>query len=85
LEQTIVKPQIVVALGATALRSVSGKPLAIKKVRGRLLRMAGGGRMLATIHPSYILRIEDENDKRAQYKRLVADLKVCAKALAAGL
>ncbi len=85
LEQAIVKPQIVVALGATALRSVSGKPLAIKKVRGRLLRMAGGGRMLATIHPSYILRIEDENDKRAQYKRLVADLKVCAKALAAGL
>ena len=85
LEHAIVKPQIVVALGATALRSVSGKPLAIKKVRGRLLRMAGGGRMLATIHPSYILRIEDENDKRAQYKRLVADLKVCAKALAAGL
>jgi hypothetical protein len=38
--------------------------------------------MLATVHPSYILRIEDEADKRVQYKRLVADLKVCARALA---
>jgi uracil-DNA glycosylase len=38
--------------------------------------------MLATIHPSYILRIEDDADKRAQYKQFVSDLKVCAKALA---
>ncbi len=37
--------------------------------------------MLATIHPSYILRIEDEADKRAQYRQFVADLKTCAKAL----
>jgi uracil-DNA glycosylase len=38
--------------------------------------------MLATIHPSYILRIEDDADKRTQYKQFVADLKVCAKVLA---
>jgi DNA polymerase len=46
------------------------------------MSLPDGGRMLATIHPSYILRIEDDADKRAQYKRFVADLKVCAKALA---
>jgi DNA polymerase len=79
-ERRIVKPAIVVALGATALRSVSGKPLAINKVRGRILPLPDGGRMLATVHPSYILRIKDDADKRAQYKRLVADLKVCARA-----
>jgi DNA polymerase len=80
LERRIVKPAIVVALGATALRSVSGKPLAINKVRGRIMPLPDGGRMLATVHPSYILRIKDDADKRAQYKRLVADLKVCARA-----
>jgi uracil-DNA glycosylase len=81
-ERTIVRPYIVVALGATALRSVSGRPLAINKIRGRVMSLPDGGRMLATIHPSYILRIEDEADKRAEYKRLVADLNVCARALA---
>ncbi|MFN3657355.1 MAG: UdgX family uracil-DNA binding protein [Pseudolabrys sp.] len=82
IERKLVKPSIVVALGATAVRSVSGRPLAINKIRGRIMEMADGGRMLATIHPSYILRIEDEADKRAQYRRFVADLKVCVKALA---
>jgi uracil-DNA glycosylase len=47
-----------------------------------VIPLSDGGRMLATIHPSYILRIKDEADKRAQYRRFVADLKVCAGALA---
>ena len=81
-ERTIVRPDILVALGATAIRSVSGRPLAINKIRGRVMPLRDGGHMLATIHPSYILRIEDEADKRAQYKQFVADLKVCAKVLA---
>ena len=38
--------------------------------------------MVATIHPSYILRIEDEADKHTQYRQFVADLKICAKILA---
>jgi len=80
LERVLIKPDIVVALGATALRSVSGKPLSVGKVRGRLMPVPEG-QMLATIHPSYILRIQDEADKRAQYKQFVADLRVCAKAL----
>ena len=82
LERQLVKPDLVVALGATALRSVSGKTMTISKVRGRVLDMPDGGHMLATIHPSYILRIDDEEDKRAQYRQFVSDLKACAKALA---
>lgn len=81
LERALVRPAVVVALGATALRSVSGKSQTIGKIRGRLLPLPDGGRMLATVHPSYILRIKDDDDKQAQYKQFVSDLKVCAKAM----
>jgi DNA polymerase len=81
LEREIVKPSIIVALGATAVRSVSGRPFAINKIRGRVTPLADGGRMVATIHPSYILRIQDEGDKRAQYRQFVEDLKACTRAL----
>jgi uracil-DNA glycosylase family protein len=82
LERALVKPDIVVALGATALHSLYGKAIAVSKLRGRLLSLSDGSRMLATIHPSYVLRIEDEADKQAQYRQFVADLKVCKRALA---
>ncbi len=78
-ERALVKPDVIVALGATAVRSVSGRPTSINKIRGRILTLQDGGRMLATIHPSYILRIDDEADKRTQYRRFVADLKICAR------
>jgi len=77
LERRIVKPAIVVALGATAVRSLSGRTLTIGKIRGRAMALADGGTMVATIHPSYILRIEEEADKRAEFNRFVADLKAC--------
>jgi uracil-DNA glycosylase family protein len=80
LERAIVKPRIVVALGATAARSLMGKPVTIGKIRGRAVEMRDGGRMVATIHPSYLLRIKDERDKQAQYRRFIHDLKVGAKA-----
>jgi uracil-DNA glycosylase family protein len=82
IERALVKPELVVALGATALHSLTGKAIAINKVRGRVMDMPDGAKMFATIHPSYILRIEDEADKQAQYRQFVSDLKVCAKALA---
>ncbi|HET8545839.1 MAG TPA: UdgX family uracil-DNA binding protein [Pseudolabrys sp.] len=81
-ERALVKPDIVVALGATAVRSISGRPTSINKIRGRILTLQDGGRMLATIHPSYILRIEDEADKRAEYRKFVADLRTCAREVA---
>lgn len=81
-ERRLVKPDIVVALGATAVRSISGRPTSINKIRGRVLTLQDGGRMLATIHPSYILRIEDEADKRAEYRKFVTDLKACAREVA---
>jgi DNA polymerase len=82
LERRIVKPAIVVALGATAVRSLAGRTLTIKSIRGQAIELADGGTMVATIHPSYILRIEEEADKRAEFARFVVDLKACKRLLA---
>ena len=49
-ERKLVEPELIIALGASAVRSVSGKPLAISKIRGKVLVLDGIGRMLATIH-----------------------------------
>jgi len=75
LERALVKPRVVIAMGATAVRSVMGKTLTIGKVRGRLLDAPDGGKVVVTIHPSYILRIDNERDKQAQYRAFVRDLK----------
>jgi DNA polymerase len=80
-ERKLVKPELIVALGASAVRSVCGKPLAINKIRGKVLVFEGVGRMLATIHPSYILRVRESNERHALFKQFVADLKICAREL----
>ena len=82
LERAIVKPAITIALGATAVHCLMGKSMTIGKIRGKIVEMPDGGKMVATIHPSYILRIEDEGDKRAQYRRFVRDLKASVNAAA---
>jgi DNA polymerase len=83
IERAIVKPDVVVALGATAARSLMGRPITISKVRGKPLSGIEGSRVVVTIHPSYILRIEDAGDKAREYERFVADLRVCAELLRA--
>jgi uracil-DNA glycosylase family protein len=81
-ERAIVKPVAVVALGATAARSLFGRVLTIAKTRGRQLHLADGTAAFITIHPSFLLRIEDEADKAREYRRFVADLRQAAKVLA---
>ncbi len=83
IELSIVKPELIVALGATAVRSLTGRPIAISKIRGSPISVAGGTPMVATIHPSYLLRIQDDDDKAAEYGRFVRDLRACAKLLPA--
>jgi DNA polymerase len=81
-ERKLIKPVLIVALGATAVRSVSGKPMTIGRIRGKVMPLEGGGRMLATVHPSAILRAPDDESRRGMFKAFVADLKTCARALA---
>jgi DNA polymerase len=82
LEKTIVKPELTVALGATAARALMGRPVTISKVRGTVVSLPEGGRMVVTMHPSALLRMPDEAARKAAYHDFVADLRVCAKVLA---
>jgi DNA polymerase len=77
-ERSLVKPATIVALGVTAARSLTGRTLTIAKVRGRPIALADGTRLVVTVHPSALLRIEDEETRRAAYAQFVADLKVAA-------
>src|SRR5438105_11836505 len=81
IERALVKPRLIVALGATAARSLIGKAVAIGKVRGDVLLLSDGTPVVVTAHPSSLLRIKDSKDKQQKYSELVADLKVCAKLL----
>ena len=80
LERETVKPAVIVALGATAARSLFGRPVTIAKLRGRMLELPDStAAALVTIHPSFLLRIRDAADKKREYGQFVADLRVAAK------
>ncbi len=79
LERAIVKPAAVVALGATAARSLFGRPMPIEKSRAKRLELEDGTAAFVTQHPSALLRIDDPATKRKQYRRLVGDLRRAAR------
>ena len=84
-ELRAVKPQVVVCLGATAAQSMLGPQFKLMQNRGKVIEVPGpkgpGLHVVATIHPSAILRAPDSEGRREAYESLVADLKVVAKAL----
>ena len=77
-ELASIKPELVVAMGATAAQSVFGKITPINRNRGRLIDLDEGTRALVTVHPSYLLRLPDEDAKAREYERFVDDLKLAA-------
>jgi uracil-DNA glycosylase len=77
-ERKLIQPSAIIALGVTAARSLTGKTVTINKLRGKPLDLADGTRLFITVHPSSLLRIEDEKDKRAAYENFVADLRSAA-------
>jgi DNA polymerase len=88
-ELRAVQPQILVCLGATAAQSVFGPQFKLMQNRGKLIGTPPGPglqveRVVATIHPSAVLRAPDSEARRVAYESLVADLKVVAKALRSG-
>src|SRR3954470_10155843 len=80
-ELRAIKPQLVVCLGATAAQSVLGSQFKLMQNRGRMAASPLAEHVIATIHPSAVLRAPDAEGRRAAYASLVADLKVVAKAL----
>jgi uracil-DNA glycosylase len=71
-----VRPAVIVAMGATAVRAVLGRTRAIASLRGQVLASALGPPMVATVHPSAIVRVPDRDDRRAALEGLAADLRL---------
>ena len=74
-ERSLLKPRVVVALGATAARAVLGRPVSVTRERGDAGVLVDGTRAFVTVHPSYLLRIPEAAAKAAAYRDFVADLK----------
>ena len=80
-ERAIVKPRLLLALGASAARGLLGKTVSISKVRGQPHALEDGSELWVTVHPSYLLRLRDE--ARDEQERLFhADLAAVAERLA---
>jgi DNA polymerase len=74
----IVGPKLVVALGATALRALTGKPMPVMKTRGQVVTGLDGHQVFATVHPSFLLRVPDQETQQREYARFVQDLRDAA-------
>jgi DNA polymerase len=80
-ELAVVKPQVLVCLGATAAQALLGKSFRVTKSRGVFVASPLAPRVLATVHPSSILRAPDEEARYREYAAFVRDLKVAARVL----
>jgi DNA polymerase len=80
-ELRAVKPAVIVCLGATASQSVLGPSFRLLQAHGTVQASELGERIVATIHPSSVLRAPDSAGRREAYAMLVADLEVVAKLL----
>jgi DNA polymerase len=79
LELRLVDPDVVVALGATAAQALLGRAFRVTKERGKLMSSPLAERVVATVHPSSILRAPDDAARRAEMRAFVRDLKRVAK------
>jgi DNA polymerase len=73
-EIRFVKPEIVVCLGATAAQALLGKTFSVTRQRGQLVESTLAPHVIATVHPSSILRARDESARQLQMREFVADL-----------
>jgi uracil-DNA glycosylase len=83
-ELGLVKPEVLVCLGATAAKALLGSKVRVTKDRGRFLESDLAPAVSVTVHPSSILRIDDDEERRAAREELVADLAKIAKRLNGG-
>ena len=74
-EQELVRAPIMVALGATAARSLLEKTVTISRVRGAPVRAQNGSEIWVTVHPSFLLRITEKDRKLEEHRLFVRDLK----------
>ncbi len=83
-ELEIVKPRVLVCLGATAAQALLGRAFRLTQHRGEWIESPLAPHVLATVHPSSILRAPDQETRHRERALFVADLKLVARALAPG-
>ena len=79
-ELRIVRPKLVVAMGATAAQAIFGPGFRVTRERGKVLSSKLARRVLATVHPSSLLRQPDEKSREREYKHFVSDLRAASRA-----
>lgn len=77
-ERELIQPGAIVCLGATAARALLGAAFRVSVRRGEWVSSGWSANLLATVHPSSILRVEDDDAREEAYQHFVADLKVVA-------
>jgi uracil-DNA glycosylase len=80
-EIALVKPRVIVCLGATAAGTLLGNKFRVTAQRGQLVESTFAPYVFATIHPSAILRIQEDAEREEAYQRFVADLELIGKLL----
>ena len=78
VELVRLRPKLVVALGGTAARTLLGRAVTITRERGRPIKLPDGQTAFVTVHPSFLLRVPDEDAKAREYRAFVADLRKVA-------
>ena len=74
-EIEVVRPKIVVCMGATAAQSVLGKLVRVTKERGKFIESHSGPITFITIHPSAIYRQREKDEQAKEYRRFVSEMK----------
>jgi uracil-DNA glycosylase len=80
-EMALLKPRVITLLGATAAQALLGKEFRVTQQRGQFLQTSFAPYVLATVHPSSLLRAPDEEARRSAIERFVADLRKAASVL----
>src|SRR6184192_778307 len=79
-ELQLVRPKLLLCLGSTAGQAIFGQSFRVTRERGKVLSSKFASKVVATVHPSSLLRQPDEESRHREYKRFVADLRVALKA-----
>ena len=80
-ELEVLKPQVLVCLGATAAQALLGKEFRVSQRRGEFVESSLAEHVVATVHPSSILRASDEETRHSEMARFIEDLKKVAKVI----
>jgi uracil-DNA glycosylase family protein len=80
-ELETVKPRLLICLGSTAAQALLGRSFKVTQQRGQLVESDLAPMVMATVHPSSILRARDDESRRVETKRFIEDLRAAAEAL----